>query len=330
MLVSAQAILVSLLVAIAFLVAIRTVDLNEREPLWALGILFVLGAVAALLVDLLVGSTVLELTILPSAIAREVSKFVATAAGLGILAVVSRSRGWSEINGPMDGIVYGATAGLGFAAGTTFLREITTTTEVIGVLPLWSALVGNFLSGLAEGVFAAIGGLGLAVAAHARTTGTKVGAALGSLALAVLLHAGFDWFARGGALGGAASARAWIALLLPLVLVGAVVAMSISRERRAIASQLAAEIATGAVSDEDRRVLSSWSDRQAMYLKLLLRFRVREWSVLTTLHNWQVQLALTRARESRETDERRRGQLREELEHLRAAVVSLKAELRAD
>lgn len=136
----------------------------------------------------------------------------------------------------------------------------------------------------------------MAVALHARASSVRIAAAVGGLVAATLLHVGFDWIARRDAFGSGAAARSWTALLLPAVLLALTPVWSIPRDRTAIASQLSEELPTGAVTEVDRRVLSSFGNRQALYLAKLTRFRFREWSVLNTLHNWQVQLALIRER----------------------------------
>ena len=120
----AYALSLAVVVAAIYLALVRFMDLNEKEPLWAVGLLFALGAVSAVVLPLLSGSVVLELSTIWGPVAEEAAKFVAFAAGAIALGMVARSRGWSEINGLMDGVVYGTAVGFGYATGEAFVREL--------------------------------------------------------------------------------------------------------------------------------------------------------------------------------------------------------------
>ena len=118
------AILLTGSVCLLYLLAIRLLDLNEREPLWAVLLLFGLGFLASGLLGLVVPRSTLIFSALRGATLQEVAKFTALCLGLVVLWIAGRVRGWSELHGPMDGIVYGAAAGLGFAVGETLVREL--------------------------------------------------------------------------------------------------------------------------------------------------------------------------------------------------------------
>lgn len=57
----AYALSLAIIVAIIYLALVRFMDLNEKEPLWAVGMMFLLGAVTATVLPLLIGYSVLEL-----------------------------------------------------------------------------------------------------------------------------------------------------------------------------------------------------------------------------------------------------------------------------
>jgi hypothetical protein len=113
----------AIVVAFVFVALIRVIDPNEKEPLWATSVVFVVGGFAGMLLPLLVGPTALELSLWWSSVARELATFTALAIGLAILAGVGRWRGWPEVNGLMDGVVFGTAAGLGTATGMAFTLE---------------------------------------------------------------------------------------------------------------------------------------------------------------------------------------------------------------
>src|SRR4051794_32860624 len=118
------ALTLAVIVAAVYVVVLRLIDINEKEPMWALGLLLGLGTMAGALLPLIVTSPTLEIGFRLPALAEETAKFVALAAGIALLAVIGRMRGFSEVNGVGDGIVYGAAAGLGFAVGDALTDQL--------------------------------------------------------------------------------------------------------------------------------------------------------------------------------------------------------------
>jgi RsiW-degrading membrane proteinase PrsW (M82 family)/uncharacterized protein (UPF0305 family) len=321
---SAYVLLLALVVAVLYLAIVRFIDLNEREPLWSVALLFVAGGVSALLLNLLVSSRVLELTIFPAAVAEEVAKFIALAAGVALLSAIARLRGWSEIQGIMDGIVYGVAAGLGFATAGAVIRELRLEDMPLDLnfgplVVLWTTA----LSGLAHGVFAAISGAGIGAAVRTRGPGIVYAAA--GLGGAIAANVAFRFLAYGGSLGPEALLRTWIALLLPLLFLIVVVAYELARERRVIRDELTGESET--VSEADLALLQSFASRQAQYLAHLARGDFSRGSTLMALQNRQVQLALAKRRQAEEPDPERRAEIAAEVERLRAEVRKIKSAL---
>jgi RsiW-degrading membrane proteinase PrsW (M82 family) len=317
-------------VAFVYLAILRFIDLNEREPLWALVLMLLLGFGAAGVISRVVPSSMIELTVLPGALAEETARFAALLAGVAVLTVAGRSRGWSELNGPMDGVVYGAAIGFGFAIGEVFVRDV-----VFGLhsdafqAPFLTMLWTSALAGLAHGVFGALSGVGVALAADVRTVLLRPLIALSGLAAAILANAGHRVLAYGNVLGPAAALRTWAALLLPLLLVAGVAAYALAMEQRAICEQLEGEHAEGAVSAADLALLRHAMLRQTVYLRALLRGELTRSALLHSLHNRQVQLALAKRRAAREQHERRRAQLLRQADSLRAAVLDGRRQLAA-
>ena len=326
----AHTLALTIVVAIIYLAILRFVDMNEKEPLWALALLFFLGMVAGGVITLIVDSIVLELTVLSASIAEESGRFAAVAIGVAALWAIGRLRGWSEISGLMDGIVYGAAAGLGFATGQVFIQRLlfsptfATGFEGTPLTVLWSTA----LVGLADGLFGAIIGIGFGAAVQVRSAVKRIAYPLAGLVGAVMAHAGYLVLARGNALGGSAGlVRAWVALLLPLLCVIAVAVYALSQEKRTIRKELADEAQTGAVTSEDLAILQNLSARRWLYFKALAKWDYELWSGLKALHNRQVQLALAKRRASRETNQEHRPPMQVEVERLRAAVLDTKRAL---
>lgn len=318
------AISLALVVAVIYLIVIRFMDLNEKEPLWAVLLALAVGALASLVLPLFFDSATLESASFLGAFSKEVAKFVALALAVAALGAIGRQRGWAEIGGLMDGIVYGTAVGLGFAIGETLSRELTFGgSAVIGAASAVTTVGSIALAGLADGLFGAIQGAGFGAAARARSTAARIVAPLLGLAVAVLAHWGYQILARGGAVGGS-TGRTWLFLLLPLAFVIAVIAVALAGERRAIREELPAETETGAVTREELDTLSGFGPRRAAYSRAFFRGDWDYWLALRTLHNRQVQLALAKHRLSRESDPGRKAELEAEIERLRASSASLR------
>jgi hypothetical protein len=323
---------VTLLVAAIYLFAVRFIDFNEKEPLWAVLMLFGSGLVAAVVLLVganVAGATFLELNPIAGALTTELVRFLALSVGFGALVAIGNKRGYSEVNGLMDGVVYGSAGGFGFATGLSFTREILMPTEAT-LMGAGSAAAGYgemALMGVSDGVFGAIVGVGFAAAIEAKKPIMRTAGPLGGLIAAVLGHLAYDYIAHGNPFSDSAVARKWIGLALPLVAVALITIIALRGENKAIAEELTAEAETGACTPDELKVLQSLFSREALYFKRLFKFDFGGWNMLHSLHNRQVQLALAKRRVSEETDDEQRKANAGEVAHLRVAVFELKKAL---
>ncbi len=316
-------ILITVGVAWIYLTFVRFVDVNEREPVWALATVFGLGLLGACVAELFIGSEALNGSIWHGAFAVEATKLISLLAGIGIFSAVSRIRGWSEFSDLTDGIIYGIAVGLGYSTGETLVRELQTAHLIAlhaGTSPLQTAL-NAAAGGLSHGVFAAVAGLGIGAAFDARGRLAEGLWAIVGLAGATLLNGLFRILAHGNGLGGAEGHfRAWLAVLLPLLLLVGVGLFSLTRERRVLRAQLAEEADAGVVSAEEVALLDSFWRRQFSYLRLLVRGRVGQCLHLAALHNRQVQLALLKHRAARESSPAQRTRMEAQAALIRRVI----------
>ncbi len=317
-----DALLVVLAVAAVYLVVLRVIDLNEREPLWCIVVFLALGNGAAVALRLIVDPATLELTRLPAAFYFELATLAAILAGIAILGAAEHVRGWSEFTDSLDGIVYGAAAGLGVAVGNTLIHELAPHVSIIDTNLLALAST-SALAGLAYGLFGAIVGLGLGLTVDSSPTRRLFGVALG-FAGAVAAHAFYLWLEFGNTLGGTSSlARVWIALSLPLLFVAGAAIHALRVERSTIETELASEVSSGLVTASDLDRVRRRGRRTLDYSVALISGRIGHLAQMMTRHNRQVQLALTKRRLAAARSAGRRTVLEREVEHLRAAVSAL-------
>jgi len=313
----------TLLLAVLYLSVVRFVDMNEKEPLWAMLMVFVLGALGAVATSLGVNQSTLGLNLWASAAVKEVVKFMAIGGGVGVLVAYGQRRGWEEFNGTMDGIVYGTCGGLGFGVGEQLVNQLTFT--AISIPGLAVSQVGSFgklaLSGLSDGVVGAIIGAGFGLASEAKAPVLRAVVPVSSLIGAVIADALYHQLRHGNALGDSGALRANLALGVPVLLIGLVAAYALLAERRAIHGQLDDELATGAVGPSDLPLLKSVLARQIVYLKAFFSFKLGYFFGLRNVHNLQVQLAFAKARLAGESDPARRARVDGEVAKIRAALV---------
>jgi len=326
----ASTITTTVLVVVVYFWVVRLIDMNEKEPLWAMALLFALGSGAAVVLPWLAPADVLALSVVPAAALKELARFLAIGAGIYAITVYGRIRGWQEFNGTMDGIVYGACAGLGFAVATELRAEL-----IFGAVPLPGASVGLLagfvriaLFGMADGVLGALIGAGIGASTDARSPVARALFPVAAVAAAVAAHVGFVTLAHGDALGGTAGlVRSYAAMALPVIALAIVIIVALRAERAAIRRQLPAEADTGVVTPDDLALLLDGVARTKAYWQELVRGRLTRWANLRELHNRQVQLALIKDKAARLALPSSPPDLDRDVERLRHNVLECKRRL---
>lgn len=311
----------SVILALGYLFIVRLVDANEKEPLWAMLLLFALGGfVAALLLMGLPPSVRLSTSLFAALVAF--GKLLAIGAGIGILIAYGQRRGWEEVNGTMDGIVYGTCAGMGFGVAAQLMDQLTVGAVAMpGMEPsFFSGLGQRAVGGLADAIPAALIGAGFGAATRPAAPLLRAALPVVGLVLGLFAELGYAHLAHGNALGDSGLLRSRIAFALPPVAIVIIAGYALLSERRTIRTELVSEADSGAVTPDDYLLLSSLLRKQLAYLRTLLGFRIRDLFVLRSIHNLQVQLAFVKDRAKSESDAQRRAQAEAEAARLRTAI----------
>jgi len=223
-------------------------DRYEREPIPLLVVSFVWGALPAVLLALLLetlldvpggglGQGLVREVVSASAVAPIVEEL---AKGGALLLILLFWRG--ELDDVLDGILYGAMIGFGFAMTENLLYFMSALSD--GGWGEWGTVV--FLRGVVFGLnhafFTAFSGAGLGYARLARGRGGRYGAPLLGLGAAILAHAVHN---LGTPLSGVQTA----AILLSLVgdaggvlLVAVMIGLALRQEQRWLRTELTDEI----------------------------------------------------------------------------------------
>jgi hypothetical protein len=225
----------------------------------------------------------------------------------------------AEFDGVLDGIVYAAMVGLGFAFAENVLYYART--ALGGGLPLAAVFfVRGVLAPFAHPVFTALTGVGLGLAAL-RPSLSGFLPAVGLLG-AMILHS--IWNTSAGVAGGLGFLTVYVGVMVPVFLVLVAVAVgALLRERRVLREYLEPELASGLLTHEDLAMLSSLRERRRA-LQAAKRQGPAARRGLEELHHVATELAFLRRHIARRPQ--RRG---EDLAEREAAYTARLHELRA-
>jgi RsiW-degrading membrane proteinase PrsW (M82 family) len=184
-----------------YFLIIKGMDRYEPEPFWLLTLAFFWGAVVATLVALVmnqVGEGVLSVALgvpmTSSIVQSSTASFVAplveeSSKGSGLLVLWLISALWlREVDGALDGAIYGGVIGLGFTLTEDVLYVGGAAAQ--GGAAAFTALylVRTVAAGLSHASFTAMTGLGVGVAAETRSPALKLFAPVAGWCAAVGLH----------------------------------------------------------------------------------------------------------------------------------------------
>ena len=283
-----------LLQAVIYLLFIRAIDLYEREPLRYVIPVFVWGFAVATTVSL-VFNTLFELTLSSATSVKTATFFTAVVSapiveesskGLALLIVfliaylMRRRTGLIEFAGVMDGIVYGAAVGFGFAIAEDLLYGLQYGPETF--------VVRRIFGGFAHASFTSLTGIGIGLIPLVQNRALKVISPLLGLSGAILLHATFNFTAT------VFGPLAYLFLFFVVLAYIVVIIVCLYIQRRIIRDELRDEVAAGMITPQEYAILPSYFRRKSYYIGLVLTGKLREWRTARKLHHEAVDLALAK------------------------------------
>jgi RsiW-degrading membrane proteinase PrsW (M82 family) len=291
-------------------------DRYEKEPAFLLAAAFLWGAVVATFVSYFIntGIAVILHGILGAKVAGALSPALSapiveeTSKGFALLLLYFLAK--NEFNNVVDGIVYGALVGLGFAMveNIIYFGRAYSAAGAAGLGYLFVMRV--VFSGLIHPLFTGCTGAGLGYSRETTSGVRKLAApAIGYFA-AMLLHA--LWNGTGGLLdlsGVKMSPLGVLFVLVPgMMLIYGIPAMIVlfliakagwKREVAVIQEHLKDEIKRGTVSESEYNLLTNTRDRFRHLLAAFTKHGPTGWLALRSLYEMQVDLAFRKAAEAR-------------------------------
>ncbi|MCP4423922.1 MAG: PrsW family intramembrane metalloprotease [Chloroflexi bacterium] len=228
-----------------YVILIYWVDRYEKEPWWLLASAFLWGAVPSIIIAFIFNSLLSVPfywlagqstgdALAASLIAPPVEETIKGLAVLGIFLL------WRhEIDSPLDGIIYGAMVGMGFAMVENVYYFVNTFNE--GGAEAWgmNIFMRGIIFGLNHALFTSMTGLGVAMARMSTKTLTKIAASIIGWMAAMFLHFLHNAaVSSGNALCLLAFVSDWGGVMLILVIMG----WALWQEQRWIKQYLVEEV----------------------------------------------------------------------------------------
>jgi RsiW-degrading membrane proteinase PrsW (M82 family) len=307
--------LAGLLPAALYVGLLYWADRYEKEPRAMLAAAFFWGALPAMLVAGivrlffrlpagLVGPQAIE-AVRAGAIAPLVEEAIKAAV---ILVIAVRYR--LEFDGLLDGIVYGAVAGFGFAMTGNTLSYLGAF-ALRGYAGLSSTIFAQgLLYGLDHALYSAIFGAGLGWARLAQVRRRWL-IPLAAFLLAVLVHSGHNLLLRRAVGVSPLTALTTWAGALAVV---AVMVWAQRRQRRWMTLELAGEVP----EDAYRALTTFWGQSRAQW-RALRQEGLHGWQRTKQIHQWSAELALKKVQHERRPEQ---PGLVEEIDRLRKALMT--------
>jgi RsiW-degrading membrane proteinase PrsW (M82 family) len=291
--------IVAILPVPLYLALVIWIDRFEPEPWWLLALTFGWGATGAVFFSFIlntIGGGIVGSIFGPAAgqvfgasisapIVEESFKAVAL---FGIFFFRRR-----EFDGVMDGIVYSAMVGLGFAMTENF--------SYYGRFgPFLFLLRGTFLA-FAHPLFTSMTGIGLGLAAESKNILVKIAAPLFGLIMAMGLHSfnnsvGTILVAMLGDVGGLLGLGVLI-ISIPFfcLCVVALAMIALYRESKKIRLYLQGDISTGRLTEEEVNTISSVFKRIGASFRALTGGGIKGWHARGRFHHVATELAFFRS-----------------------------------
>ena len=308
------------------------IDRFEPEPVRLLAWAFFWGATAAVCIALVLntagqavvssefGSNVGEL------FGGSVSAPVVeeSAKGIVLLGIYRWRR--LELDGVLDGIVYAAMVGLGFAMTENILYYGKAAAGEDGVPLVPVFFLRGVLSPFAHPVFTAMTGIGVGLAVLRSSRLARFALPIAGLAGAMLLHSA--WNTSASVEGGLAFFGVYMLIMVPIfIALLVVIVVSLRQEGKTVREQLEPEVAGGVLGAGDVWALGSIRERRRA-VKAAERTggnagkRARK-----ALHEAATELAFLRRRLERAGEQQRYGITQERERALRSRLIELRTQL---
>lgn len=272
-------------------------DRYEKEPLWLLGVTFLWGAIPAIIISLIVeillgvpvsvlGEGLLADVVESGGVAPVVEEIAKAAALLGLFVFLRR-----EFDNVLDGIIYGALVGFGFAMTENMLYFLSSL--FAEGWAEWSIVVFSraIVFGLNHAFFTSLTGAALGFARLSRTAWEKWLVPCFGLSLAIAFHAIHN-------IGASLAELSCLTILFSfltdwggVLVVFVVILLAAQQEKKWITQELKEEVASGVLSEADYGLTVSYRRRFVARWEALMGQSWQRWRQLGRFFHLTTELA---------------------------------------
>ncbi|HKR61427.1 MAG TPA: PrsW family intramembrane metalloprotease [Pyrinomonadaceae bacterium] len=280
------------------------IDRYESEPLWMLGTAFFWGALVAVFIAFVfnTASSVMVAVVTESEAAGEafgavISAPIVEETAKAIILFIFFFAKRDEFDGVVDGIVYAAMAGLGFAMteniqyyARAFMDEHQRLSTVF--------ILRGTLAPFSHPLFTSFTGIGLGFARQSTSTFVKVLAPIAGFAVAIGLHA--TWNGSIVVFGGAGFLVTYLLVMVPtFAIILVIIALALRREGQIVREFLINDFQGGVFTPEEYNRLGTIRGRMGANFNAFSRGGLGHWRVSRQFHQTASELAFHRSRLAR-------------------------------
>jgi RsiW-degrading membrane proteinase PrsW (M82 family) len=288
-----------------YLVLVLWIDRYEAEPGWMLATAFFWGALVAVFFAFLLNTASDVAVQLMTNSARAGRTFGAVisapiveecAKGFILLLFFFFKR--DEFDGVIDGIVYAAMAGLGFAMTENIQYYGKAVMEGGGGMLTFVFVLRGALAPFSHPMFTSMTGIGLGLARQSRSTAVKLITPILGLLAAISMHS--IWNGSGVMFGGVAFFLTYILIMIPaFFILLTVIILALLREGRIVRDNLVSDYQGGLLTEQEYKRLCTIRGRMGSSYQAFSKGGLGNWRTARELNQTASELAFHRSRVAR-------------------------------
>lgn len=288
-----------------YLVLVLWIDRYEAEPYWMLGTAFFWGAMVAVFFAFLINTagTVAVVLLTNDMRAAEtygavISAPIVEESAKALILFIFFFWKKDEFDGVIDGIVYAAMVGLGFAMTENIQYYGRAVTQAGGEGLTLVFILRGAIAPFSHPMFTSLTGIGLGLARQSRNTVVKFIAPVFGLLAAISMHA--IWNGSAVIFGGVGFILMYLLIMVPaFFIMFVVIALALRREGQIVREFLVPDFHGGLLTQQEYNQLGTLRGRMGASFNALSRGGFKHWQASRRLNQTASELAFHRSRVAR-------------------------------
>jgi RsiW-degrading membrane proteinase PrsW (M82 family) len=288
-----------------YLMLVLWIDRYEAEPVWMLATAFFWGAVVAVFFAYLINTASgLLVTILTNdvragaAFGAVISAPIVEESAKALILFIFFFLKKDEFDGVIDGIVYAAMVGLGFAMTENIQYYGRAVLQAGGGGLTIVFIIRGALAPFSHPMFTSLTGIGLGLARQSRNTIVKIITPIFGLLAAISMHS--IWNGSAVIFGPGGFILAYILIMVPaFFIMFVVIALALRREGQIVREFLTPDFQSGLIDPQEFKQLGSIWGRMGASYNAFSRGGLRSWQACRQLNQTASELAFHRSRLAR-------------------------------